>query len=284
MPVMDFAKDWIAGSDIEDAIRYAKSQEKLGRKSIITHLGEFIKDPQVVEHTVQVYLDLITLMKSNHVKGSIAVRSTQLGLLQDEQTFYDNYEKIVKAAYNEEIFVWLEMENFEDIEACLKAYTSRMGRYKNIGISIQAKVKRSRADIKTLVQQEATIKLERGYYVGVPGETYENDKNVEDAYIELMQYLFVNSDSFCIASDETKIIEKTISLEKQFGKKTSFSLLMGMAPKTVDKLTDMKQDINIYIPFGNDWLGYMMRRFREEGTMKYFTRALLKDDDDKKTK
>jgi proline dehydrogenase len=280
MAVMEFAKQWIAGTEIEDAISVAQDNNTQGKGAIITYLGEYVKEEELAEDAALVYIKLMEEMRKNEVRGAISVKPTQLGLLIGKKVFVKNYEAILKEAEANGIFVWLDMENFENIQDSIDVYLSQLETYREIGISLQAKVHRTASDIKTLVKDGANVRLEKGYYVEVEGETYETKDELADSYMEHMRYLFANSDSFALTFEEPKILKLALELEKRHKKRPGYVFLMGVAEKMSDRLAKADEDVSTYIPFGRDWLGYMMRRFRQEGNLLYFTKALAKYEED----
>lgn len=277
MTEMSFVKNWIAGTEIDDAARVAIEKQAVGVKPILNYLGEFINDQGLVEDTTTTYINLVRQVKENDIEGAVSVRATQIGLLLGKDVCLRNYERIVKEAERQGTFVWLDMENFEDIPDTIDIYVSQLKKYRNIGISLHAKVKRTSSDIKMLVGINAIIRLEKGFYVDVDGETYIDRKDVDMSYMEHMEYLFGNAERFTLALDDPKIVKHALKLEKKTGKKAAFSTIMGMTPGLAEKLAKQKEDVSVYIPFGNDWLGYVMRRFREEGKLGYFAKAIVKD-------
>src|SRR5262245_2264215 len=113
------SKKWIAGYNIDDALNYALNANERGIRSIINYLGENFKNEQYVKNTVIEYKNLIDKMKIANIQGSISIKPTQIGLSIDTNFCSNQLKEIISSAKKNQIFIWLDMESFENVEATL---------------------------------------------------------------------------------------------------------------------------------------------------------------------
>lgn len=258
-----FAKKWIGGVTISDAISESKRLNSHGEKVIINFLGEDIKDKKIVSASAATYLNILKKMSKSGVAGSIAVKPTQLGLSINYATFLSNYKNIVKHADKLGIFVWMDMEDYQTVDSSIKAYISVIKANKNAGICIQSKLKRSLSDIKNIRRHSGIVRLVKGAYPLRKGITYMHKPEIDRNFLVCMDYLFNSPGKFMIATHDYSIILRALSMERKLGKKAMFGMLKGIRPSLANKLASEKEDINIYVPFGEEWLNYSLRRLKE---------------------
>ena len=258
-----FARKWIGGITISDAIKASKELNSKGEKVIINYLGEDLSDKLKVDRDVRVYSQILIEMHKHGIKGSIAVKPTQLGLRISYQMFISNYEKILDHAKKYKIFVWLDMEDYMTVDNTVKAYLKTFRKYGGTGICIQSKLKRSLKDIKAITSKGGIIRLVKGAYKARDGITYMTKSEVDSNYTKCMDYLFNNSKRFMIATHDIRIIDKAKALETKHGPSAMFGMLKGIRPSLASNLASSGEDIFIYLPFGEEWLNYSIRRLKE---------------------
>ena len=157
------AGKWIAGPSINDALKRAEHFNKLGMHAIINYLGEELTSEKDVDDAVEKYLSLINEIKSNGLNSSISVKITQLGLRIGKDLAYKNYDKLAGYARKNKVFLWLDMESSDTVDETIKAYEMQVDKG-DVGIAIQAYLRRSANDIKELVKRNGVVRLVKGAY------------------------------------------------------------------------------------------------------------------------
>lgn len=266
---------WIAGPELEDAMRAAKRLNAAGLSVIVNYLGEEITDAKEVSNTVGIYTNLIKAMKSHHVKGSISVKPSQLGLDVDKRRLNDNYLELADIAGKEGIFVWLDMEQPGTVPQTLRMYIDAMPR-KNIGICIQAYLRRSQKDISQIADAGGTVRLVKGAYdVGMQG--YRSRAEVERNYRRLMHQLFLKMDRFMIATHDRILIGEAMTINKVYGKKVQYGMLNGIENRYAAELAKAGENVSLYLPFGTKWTDYSYRRLREGSHVLLLASSLFRN-------
>ena len=166
------AKKWIGGITISDALQESERLNGNGEKVIVNYLGEDLIDPAKVKKTVNIYFGILKGMREKGIRGSIAVKPTQLGLNINYATFLSNYEKIVDYADKMGRLVWMDMEDYMTVDNSIRAYLLVIKRHRNAGICIQSKLMRSLSDIRLICKKGGIVRLVKGAYAARKGITY----------------------------------------------------------------------------------------------------------------
>ena len=257
------AKQWIAGNTIDDALISAKNAYKSDRHAIINKLGEYHTSKKQVITSLQEYQKIVYSFRKWKIRGAISVKPTQIGLSISQKECYRNFEKIIQAARNAHVFVWLDMESSEHTDETIEIYHSFFSKYERLGIALQANLKRTEHDLNDLLEIGAKIRLVKGAYREKANISFKTKKDVDDNFIKLMKILFKNGNEFAIASHDTKIIQKAQNLSKNYSRKFEFQFLKGLREEIKPDLVKKKFVVSDYIPYGVNWLPYSIRRIKE---------------------
>lgn len=270
-----FAKQWIAGTTIDDAILAAKELNEGGQRVTLNYLGEGVRNRRRVGQDVRIYLNLLDAMKKARIRGDISLKATELGLVVGRELFYRNYREISLHARRRGIFVWLDMEEYEYVDDTIGSYLRLLRETRNIGICIQTKLKRSYDDVKRIAGKGGIVRLVKGAYTEPIDRAYSTPRAVRGNFLIMMNYLFRHSKRFMVATHDDKILHDALEQEKRHHANLIFGLLKGVRGNLAKKLTEEGEEVNLYVPFGEDWIGYSMRRLREEGHAVLILRSVF---------
>ncbi len=257
------AKRWIAGYELEDAVRAAHDANGRKLRVILNRLGEHTPDRKLVEEYTQEYLRLLDAINGQEVDGTISVKPSQLGLAVDPLLFKSNLEGILWRAELTKRFVWLDMENSPYTEATLRAYTELLADHPSLGVCLQANLKRTEEDLQNLLTSRGKIRLVKGAYPEDSSIAYKKRSIIDSNYKRLMEMLFKAGDNFAIATHDTKLIEEAERLGKENNKHFEFAMLKGIRDDLKEKLISQGHQVSEYIPYGPEWYNYSKRRMRE---------------------
>lgn len=267
------SKKWIAGYDIEEALNCAINANQKGFKSIINYLGEDLKNPEIVKNTVTEYKKLINKMKSKKIKGSISIKPTQIGLSIDVNYCLNNLLEIISIAKKNHIFIWIDMESFETVQSTLLIYQKVFEENNEIGIVLQSYLKRSYSDLTKLLKYDANVRLVKGAYHENEENAYQRKSEIDNNYLEMVKLLFFQNKDirknqiFAIATHDSNIIDKSLnlfSITNLTKEHLKFQFLKGIREKLKIDLLNRGFTIEEYIPYGDNWLPYSLRRIREK--------------------
>ncbi|MDE1846368.1 MAG: proline dehydrogenase family protein [Candidatus Micrarchaeota archaeon] len=258
-----FARQWIAGTTERDAINAALQINSQGKSAILNYLGENFTDRKRIDNSVRIYFDLLDLMRQKKIKGSISIKPSQLGLHVSQGLFYENYLKIVEHAHKLGYNVWVDAEEYEYIEPTHRAVVRMLARHKNTGIGIQTRLRRSSRDAQRIARSNGLIRLVKGAYNEPKPRAYTNREEIQENYAAIMELLFRKRARVMVATHDDTLILKALSLQKRYKHKVMFAMLRGIRGNLANKLAEQGEDVHIYVPFGEEWFEYSLRRMQE---------------------
>ncbi len=266
-----FAKKYIAGATLAEAVNVCKILEAKGACTTIDTLGEFVTSKKQAAKETEMSLAVLDAIKDNSLDSYLSIKPTSLGLEIDFDFAYKNIKSIVDKAKGLGLFVRLDMENTPFTTMTLDIYKKlRAEDYDNVGFVIQAYLKRSLDDIKSLSKLNPSTRLCKGIYNESPSLAYKDREKIRDNYKELLNYMFENGYYTCIATHDDLLLDYAENLikEKQIPKdKYEFQMLLGVTESLRAKLIANGHKVRVYTPYGIDWYGYSIRRLNENPQM-----------------
>ena len=281
--VKKISQRYIAGEHISDAIRMATNLEKMNVVATIDVLGEFKTKKEQVEIEKSVTKELLLSINEHKLQSYLSIKLTSIGMDIDEEYCFENLLEIVSLAKEFGIFVRLDMEN--------SPYTTKtIGMFKrirelgftNIGVVIQAYLKRSEEDIKALLEFKPSIRLCKGIYVESSDIAFKDPEQIRENYKKLYHLLIENGAYTCIATHDVELLNYCLQDIQNKGYKKhqfEFQMLLGVKEEERTKIVQKGHTMRVYIPFGEDWYGYSTRRLKENPQIAlYVTKALFRLD------
>jgi len=269
--VMVFAKKYIAGAYLKDAVKVTQDFEKVGGFTTIDVLGEFVTTKERALHEKAMSLEVLKSAKENKLGTYLSIKPTSLGLGIDFDFGYENIFEIVSYAKSLGLFVRLDMENSPYTTLTIDIYKKlRDNGLDNCGIVIQAYMKRSYDDISSLLSYKPNIRLCKGIYVEDTSIAIKDKEEIRTNYKKLLDLLLENNLKTHIATHDDDLIvyaEKKLK-EMSYDKSNyEFEMLLGVRERRRDTLLKAGHTVRIYVPFGEDWYGYSVRRLNENPDM-----------------
>lgn len=266
-----FAKKYIAGAALTDAVKVCKELETTGAVTTIDTLGEFVDSKEQALKETSMSKNVLKAIKDNSLESYLSIKPTSLGLEIGFDFGYENIKSIVETAKKDNIFVRLDMENTPYTTQTLDIYKKlRDEGYDNIGFVIQAYLKRSMDDLKALSSYKPSTRLCKGIYNESADVAYKDREKIRQNYRELLQYMVESGYYTAIATHDDVLLdfaEKLIK-EKNLAKdQYEFQMLLGVTESLRNKLIKNGHKVRVYTPYGIDWYGYSMRRLNENPQM-----------------
>ncbi len=258
-----FARQWIAGESLDEAIKSAKKANENGILAIINFLGEHVKDEAIAENNLEENLRILYAIEKSRVNASLSIKLTQLGLDIQKELCLSYVNKIVSNASLKNIFVWIDMESSHYTQDTIDIYLDVIKRYKNVGIAIQANLKRSEHDVKSIAASKGIIRLVKGAYKEKEAIAYTNRNDITLNFSRLMGNLFYKTNAFAIATHDELLINEAIEANKTHQKRIEFQMLMGVRSRLKHQLVKNGFVVAEYIPYGREWFPYTLRRVKE---------------------
>ena len=261
--VYPIARRWIAGKDMEAGLSAAKEANGKRLDALLNFLGEDVADPRMAESQTGEYLALQQAIAQNGIRASISVKLTQLGLLLDERVTTERLDSLATGASKFGQLLWIDMEGSQFTDKTLDIYTSLLGSHKNVGVALQAYMLRSEKDLAALLEKGARVRLVKGAYKENPRVIYGSRKEVSRNFSKLMRQLFERGDNFTIATHDSELIDEARSLSRSSSRNFEFGMLRGIRDELKAELVRSGHKVVDYIPYGDQWYAYSVRRIKE---------------------
>ncbi|MDG6898453.1 MAG: proline dehydrogenase family protein [Nitrososphaerota archaeon] len=261
--LLKVARRWIAGVDMESAVKDALEANQRGYGVLINHLGEEIKDPATADAEVTEYLALQKAMADAKVSGRVSVKLTQFGLVVDEKAAAARLERVAGGAEQFGQDLWVDMEGSSVVDATLRTYLSSVEKHKKMGLALQAYMRRSESDLKTLVDRGAWVRLVKGAYREPSEIVFPTRAEISRSYEKLLEELFERGDHFAVATHDSKLVEKTKRLAESKHVDFEFEMLKGIRNELKEELAESGYKVSEYLPYGDSWMAYSRRRMTE---------------------
>ncbi len=261
-----FSKKYIAGETLQDAVDFVKKLNSKGIHATMDVLGESVANKEESIKCKNEALEVLEAIEKNKLMANLSIKPTQMGLAIDEQFAYEQILELVKKAAEYKNFVRIDMEDSPFTDKTLNLYKRIFEHHKNVGIVIQAYMKRSFNDIVSLNKIGTNYRLCKGIYVEPASIAYKGKQEVRDNYLKLLDQLFKDGNYVGIATHDKPLIDAAYARikEKNIPKdRFEFQMLLGVREDLRDKINSDGYKIRIYVPFGKDWYAYSVRRLKE---------------------
>jgi len=263
------SKRWIAGYSNNDAIMAAKKSNHNGMSAILNYLGEGYAEKSQIDRSVTEYITLLDLLKSNDVRGSISVKPTQIGLSVGYDKCLENFRKISEKAIQSGHFMWIDIESSIFVEDTLSIYLEILRKNRDTGVAIQSYLKRSHSDLLHLMEHSANLRIVKGAYSEEKDKAYQSINEINQNFSTLMKLVLEESvydGIVAIATHDSKLIQEALVLSwkgSERMKNLQFQLLKGIRDELKLQLVTNGYLVLEYIPYGEKWLQYSIRRIKE---------------------
>lgn len=271
---------FIAGENIDDALVAIRDLNAMGITASFDHLGESITSEAEAEQEVREYLRVLGRIEATGINSNVSVKLTQLGLEIDEGLAYRNARRIVEEAARRSNFVRIDMEDSRRTDATLRVFRRLRAEFDNVGIVIQSYLYRSEADVTELLRLGARIRLCKGAYDEPPTVAFPEKAEVDANFVKLMRQLLKSGIYHGIATHDEDMIAATKDFAAREGiprEAFEFQMLYGIRRDLQLKLIKEGYRMRTYVPYGEYWYPYIMRRLAERPANIWFVfKNLLK--------
>lgn len=262
-----FARRFIAGETIDEAIQAARVIESSGLMQTLDLLGESVATMAEADTATRAYLSVIERIVASGIERNISLKLTQLGLSIDRATCVDNLRRILDTAGAHGFFVRIDMEDSPFTQVTVEVFETMWQQgYRNAGMVLQSYLPRSVADARRLNELGARVRLVKGAYKEPKGVAYQDKAQVDAAYIDIMKLLLSEGTYPAIATHDPAMIAATRAYAAAQGitpDRYEFQMLYGIRRDLQAQLRDEGFRVRVYVPFGREWFPYFMRRLGE---------------------
>ena len=277
-----FARRFIAGETISEAIGAARGIEKLGLLVTLDVLGESAVSTTAAAEATRAYMSMIGVLVGAGVARNISLKLTQLGLGVDRATSIDNLRRVLDVASTAGVFVRIDMEGSAHTDLTFETFETVWGiGYRNVGVVVQSALRRSEQDVRRMNDLRAGVRLVKGAYREPRSVAYQQKAEVDEAFMSLMRLLLSDGVSPAIATHDPVLIDATKQFARSRGLRSDafeFQMLYGIRRDLQTTLAGEGYKVRIYVPFGKEWFPYFMRRLGERpANVSFVVKSLLRE-------
>jgi len=270
-PVRRAVSRFMPGDDLEAALAAARSLRAAGIGSVLTYLGENVQKPEEAEQVTRHYLEVLARAKQTALDAEISVKLTQLGLDLGRAACEAGLASLIERAASDGTWVWIDMESSAYTDVTLDIYRRARARFPNVGVCVQAYLRRTERDLESLIPLGGGLRLVKGAYREPPDKAFPKKRDVDANYFALARRLlgpearradvrtiFGTHDSALI-----RRIEEAARLAGLKPKDVEFQMLYGIKRDEQSRLAAQGYRFRVLISYGDAWFPWYMRRLAE---------------------
>ena len=265
--VKKLSRRYIAGSTLVEACSVVSGLNEEGKMATIDVLGEEITGREEATALLAEYEDVFETIERERLDSNISVKLTGLGLNLDHEFCRDNIAELVREAAKRDNFVRIDMEDSSTRTETLELYRELRGQgLDNVGIVLQAYMKRTLADIAEHADLRPNVRICKGIYVEPAEIAYQEFETVRLNFVEAVGALLDAGAYVAVATHDDWVIGEALTLIEERGlapDQYEFQMLLGVRPELGDELVREGHRLRIYVPFGRQWYEYSLRRLQE---------------------
>jgi proline dehydrogenase len=274
------ANRYIAGETIDEALRVVAGLNARGFRATLDILGEHIHSLDQSRRAVETYLNVLDEISHQKLDSTISVKLTQLGLKLDTAVCLDLTRRLVVRASELNNFVRIDMEDSSCTTETLRVYRELRKEFSNVGVVVQAYLRRTMDDVSALDDLQPNYRLCKGVYLEPREISYRDMRVINRSYVTLLEKMLGSGCYVGIATHDELMVWEALRIIRELKVPKSayeFQMLLGVDEQLRDIIKSAGHNVRLYIPFGRDWYAYSVRRLRENPRLAgYVFKAMFK--------
>ncbi|MFC1499635.1 proline dehydrogenase family protein [Candidatus Zixiibacteriota bacterium] len=273
------SRPYIAGETLDDAI--ARIWDLMDQHCIasLDILGEEVAHVEETEAFTLQYLETLDRIKTEGIESNISIKPTALGLNLDPTLCEANLRRLLARARELGNFVRIDMEDSSTTGATLDLYRNLRDDFDNVGVVLQAYLKRSLNDIEALKALKVNVRVCKGIYIESPEIAFRDPQRIRDSFMEMVESLLTSDCYVGIATHDRQLVERSFELIDRLRPRKDtyeFQMLLGVEPGLRREIVEAGHTMRVYVPYGAQWYAYSTRRLKENPAIAgHVFRALL---------
>jgi proline dehydrogenase len=266
-----FARRYVAGPTLADAVAAVKRLQAEGCRATIDVLGESVTSAELAKQAVDEYLQVLDAIPAERLDAHVSLKPTQMGLAIDEALCRDNVATILERARQAGTFVRIDMEDSATTDATLRVHADLIERFPGAtGVVLQARLRRTLADATALAQRKANVRLCKGIYLEPRVIAFQERDVIRTNFVHALRVLLTGGSYVGIATHDEWLVCEALALVARLGldpDRYEFQMLLGVDPELRQIIVRSGHRLRVYVPFGSHWYPYSVRRLRENPTI-----------------
>jgi proline dehydrogenase len=258
---------YIAGTELDDAVAVVSRLNAASILATVDVLGEAVASPAEAQAIAGAYRDVLAAIERERLDATVSIKLTALGLRLDRGLCRELLEQVVADARSRGNFVRIDMEDSSTTDETLALYRGlREGGFENVGVVLQAYLRRTAGDVAALADLRPNVRLCKGIYVEPPALAFRDPEQVRASFASLLERLLDQGSYLAVATHDEWLIKR--ALEQVNGRRLDdggyeFQMLLGVREDRRDALVRAGHRLRVYVPFGRQWYAYSLRRLQE---------------------
>lgn len=258
---------YIAGTELADARETVARLNAAGKLATVDVLGEEIRSTGEARAIAEAYLGVLDAIADDGLDANVSVKPTGFGLALGYDICRENLELVARRAADRGTFIRIDMEDSSTTGDTFRLYRElRAAGYENLGVVLQASLRRTLADAEALAAEGASVRLCKGSYVEPAELQFRGSDVVRAGYVRVLETLLDGGCYVGIATHDDWLIEQALRAVRERGLERDayeFQMLLGVRAAAGDRLVADGHRLRIYVPFGSKWYEYSLRRLKE---------------------
>ncbi len=281
-PLRRMSRRFVPGETVDDFLRAAKSANDIELTVTGNYLGEAEHDERTAKDAVAAYLRILDGIIAQDLKGNISVKPTQVGLEIGKEFFKGNLRQIMDRAKEHNIFIRWDMESSDWVQATLDPFEELWAEgYRNMGTVLQSYMRRTMEDALRMNELGVRVRLCKGAYAEPPEVAFQDKRKVDQNYIDVSKALLTDGNYPALATHDDEIVETLVDFVRKEGisqESFEFQMLHGVRRDLQQDLRQEGFNVRVYVPFGEAWYPYLMRRLAERpANMLFFAGSVIQE-------
>ncbi len=273
-----FARRYVAGETLEDAVRTVQELSAEGAMATIDVLGESVTRREQTEKTRDEYVRVLDTIVANRLPANVSIKPTAVGLSIDPQLVRENCRAICRKAAESGTFVRIDMEDSPYTEATLRLVLELKEEFPHVGVVVQAYMRRTLADMDRLVAAKMNVRICKGIYVEPREVAFKDRQVVIENYAAIVDKHLSAGCYAGIATHDEACVQRalaTIDRLKLTPDRYEFQMLLGVDPLLRRTILQAGHRLRVYVPYGKDWYAYSLRRLKENPSIARHTVRMI---------
>ncbi|MBK1784210.1 proline dehydrogenase family protein [Prauserella cavernicola] len=272
---------FVAGQGVEDARSAVSELAATGRYVTLDHLGENAGESGSVDAATRAYVELLDALRAGGLTGraEVSIKLSALGARADEALALDAAARICAAAHECGTTVTIDMEEHDSVDRTLRVLRELRATWPSVGAVLQSALRRTEADAEALAGEGSRVRLCKGAYAAPPDVAFAKASEVDLSYIRCANVLLAGGGYPMFATHDPRLIAVLGERARWYGRRSGtheYQMLYGVRPDEQVRLAAEGETVRVYVPFGEQWYGYLMRRLAERpANTAFFLRALV---------
>lgn len=261
-----FANKYIAGDKLSDAVKTVKVLNDKKLMATVDVLGEFISDKSEAVKSKEENVEVLNAIHKNNLDCNLSIKLTMMGLHIDYDFCLGLVTEILENAKSINTFVRIDMEDSSVTESTIKIFEDVKKKFDNVGIVIQAYLRRSEKDVMRLTDIGANFRICKGIYIEPEEIAFKDGNEIRQNYLKILRLALERKSYVGIATHDEYLIKESVKIIKEMNLRKDeyeFQMLLGVRESLREEAVVKGHRMRIYVPFGQRWYEYSIRRFKE---------------------